>query len=60
MIVKLDNAAFDADLGPLELERILKDMAAKVIRGALLADGDGSHVRDVNGNNVGKWSIRSR
>jgi len=46
----MDNAAFgDPDL---EIARILHEIADKVERGI-----QGGPVRDINGNNVGAWTI---
>jgi len=46
-----DNAAFEEDLAG-EVDRILRHVAHEVRVG--LTTG---HVRDVNGNRVGEWSL---
>ena len=47
----MDNAAFEGT-HPGELVRILKDVAERVVRGAV----DGK-LRDINGNTVGDFEI---
>lgn len=47
-----DNDAFHGDNLEYEIERILKDVAHKILSGYLKAN-----VRDVNGNLVGEFTV---
>lgn len=47
-----DSAAFADNAGPAEAARILRNVAARLERGA--TDGV---LRDINGNRVGSWSV---
>lgn len=46
------NAAFDGDNKEYEVADILKDVAEKIMAGY-----DKGKIIDVNGNNVGTWSL---
>jgi hypothetical protein len=53
--IRTDNAAFqDGDDGAAEVARILRDIADRIENGSR----EGS-ARDINGNNVGGWSLDS-
>jgi len=57
MTVKIDfktnNAAFDGDDKPVEIARILREIASRVVLGST----EGT-IHDINGNKIGKYSVK--